>query len=381
MRSGVGRREFLHALALGLGASAVATLRPRYGGAATPAPDPLGRARAILRSVILTHAKTKDDPLLLMHGIRAMGKGFSVGGVPAVDYLCSQCLEEEVVNGKAYLRMPIAYEGHTNAFLSEAILDAGVGSDYAFVRNGREHTIGDLVAGAKALFAFEPASFDRNDLAWSLTAFAHSTAPRQDRWVNAYGAAIRFADVIEFGQATLERATSRLQAAMRRGERTTDTTTEVDGIRNFACAGTHLIYGLASCLQFGHTQHGLPERMQRQFDLLVWRLDADSVLIDRYFEQAGGRDPEHIVRLYRWEARLKFLGHAVEVISYARQCHLFDPTSAQQAAIGRAHQELASVVEAIGRAGVGAFGGDEELLRTLVSDACHAYRGLAMSSG
>jgi hypothetical protein len=173
------------------------------------APDQLTRARQILERQILKYAKAKDNPWLLIHGIRAMGPGFSLDESSALDYLCSHYLQEKSVNGAAYLYMPLDDEGHPNCFLSEAVLDAGVALNYAFDRSGRSYTIADVVAGAKAMFAFDPATFVPNDLAWSLIVFAHATDPHDDGWVNAYGKGVHFADVVEFAMITLEGATGR----------------------------------------------------------------------------------------------------------------------------------------------------------------------------
>jgi hypothetical protein len=377
MQQAASRREFMRMTVAGFGFTAWRTLGLHQVEAlAATATDPLTRARVVLKTMILQHAKAKDDPWLLIHGIRAMGKGFSIGDGSALEHLCSQYLRVKLVNGKPYLYMPIDDEGHANAFLSEAVLDAGVTPNYPFRWNGRRYTVGDLVAAAKALFTFDPASFDRDALAWSLVVFAYTTPPKQDRWVNAYGKPIHFSEVVEFGMVTLEEATGQLRAAMRGG-----TMAIGDAIHTFACAGTHLIYGLATCIRFGYKQRALPERMKTQFDLLVWRLESDSRLIDRYYQQAAGQYPAGLTSIYHWDAKLKFLGHSFEIINYGRLFGLFYPKPAQEEAIGHARQELIDVIGTIGREGIGKYAGDKELFKLLLGDACHAYHGLTMARG
>jgi hypothetical protein len=378
MQRSESRRQFLRLSVAGLGwlaleASGVQRLAAL---AATPEHDPVTRARTILKTMILEHARTRDDPWLLIHGIRALGKGFWLGDGTALEHLCSRYLQEKSVNDKAYLFMPREAEGHPNAFLTEAVLEAGVTADYEFRRNGRRYTIGDVVAGAKALFEFDPASFNPDELGWSLAAFAHVTRPGTDRWVNAYGQPIRFAEVVEFGMTTLEDATRQLRVVSARDP--TANEIEVDRIHEFACAGTHLINGLATCWRFGHTQHALPERMKVQLDLLVRRLAADPRLIDRFYQEAAAHNPPELTRMYRLDARLKFLGHAGEVLNTARRHRLFAPLPAQKASTTHARQELCAVVEAIGREDLAQFGTDPTLLKTLVGDACHAYHALTM---
>jgi hypothetical protein len=382
MQQATTRREFLAITAAGLASTASRAwgFTP-VAPFATVTPDPLRRAREILRRTILEHAKAKHNPLLLLHGVRAMGPDFSVGDIPAVQYLCSHYLQEKSVNGKAYLYMPVEHEGHTNAFLSEAILDVGIRPSYRFRWNGRRYTVADLISSAKARFVFDPGSIDRNDLAWSLLAFAHTTSPRRDSWTNALGTSIRFSEVVEYGLGILEKESLKLEASMLDGSNGDEVANETGGIRNFACAGTHLIYGLATCLRLGHTQHQLPERMKTQFDVLVWRLGADSRLVDQYYQELAGEHPPYLTNMYLWDAKLKFLGHAFEVINSARRFHLFDPTPTQEEAIARAQQELCNVIAAIGREGVGKYRGDKELFDLLVGDACHAYHGLRMVRG
>jgi hypothetical protein len=311
-----------------------------------------------------------------MHGIRAMGRGFSLNDASALEYLCSHYLQEKSVNGTTYLFMPIEDEGHPNCFLSEAVLDAGVPLNFAFQREGRWYTIADVVAGAKAMFIFDPATFVANDVAWSLAVFAQTTSPQEDSWINADSKPVHFSDVVEFALVSLERATERLMDAMHsksteRGE---------DGIDGFFCAGTHLIYGLTACLRFGHNQRLLTERMKPQFDLLVWRLGVDERLIDRYYDQIAEQYPPELTRIYRLDTKLKFLGHAFEIINYAGHFHLFQPSPAQEQLIRLAQQRLVGVIEDIEREDIGNYIEDKMLFNLLVGDACHAYRGLTMGS-
>lgn len=372
------RREFLNGLLAGMGVVALRGLVPvEVQAQATRVPDRLTRAQKTLETIILNHARAKDNPWLVIHGIRAMGKGLSIDGAPAVEYLCRHALREKSVNGKSYLHMPIDDEGHTNAFLSEGALDAGVQASYAFERNGRRQTIRDLVAGARALFSFDPASFNSNDLAWSLIAFAHTTDPRKGTWVNAYGQTVRFSDVVEFGMTTLEASTRGLRVTMDQGK----TLTHKDEIHEFTCGGTHLIYGLVSCVRFGFRDKGLADRMKAQFDLLLWRLSAEIDLIDSFYKKSAGASPEDLKRIYLLDAKMKFLGHAFEIINYARLFGLFSVSPAQRRAIDRAEESLVGVIEAIGPEGARPLAKHKRMVNLLVGDACHAYHGIHMVKG
>lgn len=370
------RRAFLRMGLAGLGLLAL-----RLPSLAATAREGLARTREVLEAIIREHA-AKDDPWLLMHGIRAMGKDFRFADEPAVAYLCRRYLQETTIDGKSYLHMPTAHEGHTNAFLGEAVLDSGVDASYAFRFNDRDYTVADLIQGAKALFNLDTASissrsvtFNPDDLAFSLIAFAYSTDPAQDEWTNGYGKAVRFSAVVEFGLETLENANKLFEASMRKGV----LADAPDRIYDFTCGGTHLIYGLSTCLRFGHARQVLAERMKTQFDILVWRLKSDSRLTDHYYTEAAAQHPPEVVRMYYLDARLKSLGHALEVLNHARHFNLFVPTSAQDDDISRAHELLLEVVEAIGSDGPKTVD-DPSLYKLLIGDACHAYRGVTMAT-
>src|SRR6476620_3092529 len=96
--------------------------------------------------------------------------------------------------------------------ISSSILDAGLPLDYGFQFNGEKHFVSDLVASARALFRFRPSSSDTDssvadNLAWTLTVFAHVTSPGDDAWTNARGDQVRFDIVIDSAMAILDRAT------------------------------------------------------------------------------------------------------------------------------------------------------------------------------
>ena len=237
------------------------------------------------------------------------------------------------------------------------------------------------IAGAKALFDFDAGAsqravtFNPDALAFSLTAFAYSTDPAHDEWTNAQGKAIRLSAVAEFGLETLENANKLFEDSMRKGVLAEGP----DRVHEFTCGGMHLIYGLSTCLRFGHARAALTERMKTQFDILVWRLKSDLRLTDRYYDALAGQYPADVVLMHYLDAKLKFLGHALEVLNHARRFNLFVPTAAQEDEIDRAHKELFGVVEAIGTDGPKTVS-DRTLFKFLVGDACHAYRGLTMAS-
>jgi hypothetical protein len=201
------RREFLQAATAWAGGVVLGGALPSAtaeGSSQVAVPATTVGARPILKGLIEEYARLEDDPWVLTHGVRAVGRDFTIKGDSAVDFLCTRFLQRIQVAGKDYLSMPMPYQGrHTNAFL-KTLLEAGVSLDHAFTLDGKRYTIGHLVDAAKALFRFDPQSIDPDDLAWSLIALSRVISPSHDTWVNAYGQQVRLSDVIRIGFDTLD---------------------------------------------------------------------------------------------------------------------------------------------------------------------------------
>jgi hypothetical protein len=379
------RREFLQAASILAGGLALSGALPTAAiGAqsAVPVPTVLDDTQTILARLITRHAQLQDDPWVMMHGVRAMGPGFTVGNERAVDLLCSRFLKKRQVAGKDYLYMPVEHEGHANACL-KTLLEAGVPLSYAFTLDGRRYTVGDLVNSAKALFVFDPRTVDRDELAWTLIALSLQTVPSRDTWTNAWGQRIRLADVVRFGLDTLDETTRQFRQAKARGVMPTDK----DAIMGFTCGGTHLVYSLASCVANGHGGEEARARLQAYLDLHIWRLQADGYLMDRFYRQAApAKDAppalQKLAALYYHDATLKFYGHSFEILSYARHHRLMASASAEARAIEQGARTLHEAVKAI--EGVDFFEfrqTNRRLFHHLVGDSCHAYHGIRMTPG
>jgi len=318
----------------------------------------------------------------MMHGVRAMGPGFTVKSERAVDLLCSRFLKTQRVVGKEYLYMPVEHEGHPNACL-KTLLEVGVPLSHSFTLDGRRYTVGDLANSAKALFAFDPKTIDRDNLAWTLIAFSLQIAPSQDTWTNAWGQQIRLADVVRFGLDTLDETTRQFRHAKAQGVMPT----EKDTIMGFTCGGTHLAYSLVSCVANGHGGDEARARLRDYLDLHIWRLQADGYLMDRFYRQAAPPQiaplaSQKLAALYYHDARLKFYGHSFEIISYARRHGLLTPTPAQTGTIDQGARTLHEAVKAIeGTDLLEIRQTNLRLFRHLVGDSCHAYHGIRMTPG
>jgi hypothetical protein len=382
---GVTRREVLTWALLGAGALAlepVGSLAAESPASRRGTGPSLAQAEGALRDLVSRHAAAADNPWAMMHGIRALGNRFSVAGGSAVEYLSSRELREKELAGQKYLYMPREVEGHENTFL-KTLLEAGVELSTPITAAGRRHTVADLVESAKKLFSFDPAlspvDNSRDELAWSIIAFSITTKPGQDDWKNAEGQEIRFRDVVEAGFASAESASADFLAAKKRGVMPV----WKDRISNFTCGGTHLIYSLAVAVRYGHLGKRGRERLAEQLSLLIWRLKADLVLLEQYYTKVA-RVPSKTQawRPYELDSRLKFLGHAFEILSYVRLQGLYVLTPEQEQQAKAAKQTLAETILEVKNLNLIAFKKtNRKLFDLLIGDACHAYHGIHMAAG
>ncbi len=383
---GVTRRDLLRYAALGGGAllagplAVLAAAEP--GTAGHTQESSLPKAKQAMRNVIRRYASATDDPWAMMHGVRAFGKGFMLDEGPAVDYLCSHFLKTQTARGRSYLVTVRSADGHFNALL-KTLLEAGVGLDHPFVVQGRRQTVSDLVSSGKALFTFDPTLSPlhgtRDEAAWSVIALSITTAPDKAIWKNAAGQEIRLHDVIASLFTAVEQGSAEYATAMQQGIMPSQRAP----ITRFTCGGTHVIYSLAVAVRYGHLGEEGRRRLARILDMLIWRMKADTYLADQHYQAMTKTDtPAGMAHLYHLDTRLKFLGHAMEIIQYVRMFGLYTPTVAQEAEIRAATEMLAAAILEVSRADIASFRREDPRLSTLlIGDVSHAYHGLTMAKG
>jgi hypothetical protein len=351
------RRTFLK-LALGAGLAPAVT-------SAREAPRDLDQG---VRQFIEQYAVTSDDPWALVHAIRGIGRGCRINGENAAAYVLRTCVRTQEVNNRRYLYIPASIEVHSNMFL-KTFLEAGVPASETFVCDGRGCHLQDLSEGAKALFRFDPRTFDRNDLAWSLIAFAELEA---HTWENAYGERIQLQEVVRFGLQVLEEATQGLKPYCTAGL----PLPRKMPIHGLTCGGTHLCYSLLVATKHGFLQAARGDILQEQLQMLVYRLQADPDLIDRYY-RAIPAAPD--ADLFRAGAKLKILGHALECLGYAQAHGLWQPSPLARRQIEQAVQAVRGLLSYVLTLDLAAIRRRQAHLgQQVVGDTCHAFRGLSL---
>ena len=282
-----------------------------------------------VRRFIERYAITSDDPWALVHAIRGIGKGCRIKGESAAVYVLRTCVRTREVNQRRYPYIPTNIEVHSNMFL-KTFLEAGVPPTETFSLEGRVLQLKDLGEGAKALFRFDPQTVDRNDLAWSLIAFAELHA---QEWENAYGQRVQLKEVATFGLQVLQDATQELKPYMVAHL----PLPKKMPIHSYTCGGTHLCYSLLVASNYGLLPAAAGDMLQEQLHMLLYRLQADPDLIDRYYRDIASAPG---VDLFRAGAKLKVLGHLMECLGYAQAHGLLQPSPVERTQIDKARQEV-----------------------------------------
>jgi hypothetical protein len=310
---------------------------------------------------------------MVAHGVRAMGRGFTLAtGRRAVDYLLETVLVGVPANGKTVLGFPSDVEGHPNMFL-KTMLEAGVPLDYAFTHQGRRRTLRDVVEGARGLLRPTLIASKPNALPWSLIALTRTTPVMRRQWTNAWAEPVDLDALVENALRLLEQASLPVAEAMRDGR----PETRQAPVHGFTCGGGHMIYALLTAIHAGYTGNDRVRRMQRQVDLLVWRLSADLDLIERFYRARGSSAGDF---WYELDAKLKLLGHAQECLAFAELYKAARLTSAQRTQWQAATTTLRRLLVDLEARNLGeAKMMDRELYRQLVGDTCHARHGLTLS--
>jgi hypothetical protein len=355
--------------ALGGGLAAAGAWALGLPGAAYPA------RQELTVPIILAHARRPNDPWSIVHGIRAMGRDFTIErGAPAVSFVLSEHLEERVVNGTRYLAFPRKTERHENQFL-KTFLEAGVSLDFPFTYKGRRRSLQDVADGARGLFRFSERT-DRDTIAWSLIALSATSPAARGAWTNAWGERVELARVVQAGFETMERASRPIQeardAAMPLEERAP--------IHAFTCGGTHLLYSLLAATSTGYRVPRHRERLDRLMDLLVYRLRGDLHLLERFYGPKLSTVPG--MGWFLLDGQVKFLGHALECLGYAERHALYSVPARETDRYEEARAALNRAIGTLAKLDLNAVrAGNVELYQQLVGDVCHAHHGLQLVSG
>ena len=373
---GLTRRRFL-ACAAALAATAGTPSGLRAGpspgtkkasGHAAGTSESLALARDDLRRLVTGRALVVDDPWVLMHVLLALGADARHGDEPVLDTVVREWVEPVTAAGKTYQAFPLKVEAHPNHFLG-VMYETGVSPDRRFATGSGAVTRAELYASAKALFS--PA-FPGGELSWTVGVFTASMPPDDDRFENAQRQSFTVSALVEVLAQATEAAYRDTVAAMRGAK-----PYGRSALQALPCNGTHVLGGLLDALRNGYRAQGLRERTTELMRAALFRLGAETALIDQVIGQSRGPQAQ----LNADAAKLQFLGHSLESLGFARRHALYTPTAAELAQVRTAEGELAAVVRRL------VATHDLDALQrqvpraywVVLGDACHALHALESS--
>jgi hypothetical protein len=341
--------------------------------AVKPAPDALAGTRTQVERECRDHASSPKSGWALAHGITAFGADFKASdGRLAVDAIAHDFAHlgadgawrfEPFVAGE-----PV--EPHLHLIAKTLVL-AGVPLDRPLAHEPKPFVLQDLVDAARKGFATPRTSSDWAASAWTLDLLAHVPTPDPTQ--------IHAQSLAALDQ--LEQDTAFLGAAMDAGRPMVKKAHQ--GIWSHPCGGFHFVQAVLTSLRAPDDQKALRARIDRQIDILFYRLLAETRVYAEALEQAP---PELKIRILL--QRLKFHGHWLETVGRLRSEGVLVPTPDQgkQVALGRVL--LSRAVDEL--AAAGGFGAKlqaewaakpetKQLALDLAGDACHAFNGLRLT--
>jgi len=358
----------------------------------------LRRVRGVLRDVVQDHGREPDNPWAIGHAILALGPKLALtNGKPAIDWLFSEYAEVVTLEQTELVTFPakrgdILVEPHTDLVL-KALTEVGVPPDRAITVQGKPFTVADLYRHSLArawvrgtVTGFHNASYD--DTPWALQGLSSWAAP-ETVWLSR---ADRRMTMDSFSNAVLEQLegeTAGLQRAKEEGKSVQKDTRR--GVFRYICGGQHLLQGVVHAVGRGFGPDDGAQRVCKQLDLLLWRVDLELDAVDPSI--ASG---ERAMRVLLLEQRMKFLGHTLETVYKISATGVCPLTEAHQTELERVAVELARTVKALEDLGVFADlqavrtdpklaeirrGGGEQVYLDFIGDSAHAVRGIDLALG
>lgn len=330
----------------------------------------LDTTRKQLRSIIVERALIVDDPWVLMHAVLPLGREARHGDERVLDLVMRSWMEPVRRGEERYAAFPLGVEAHPNHFL-EIMYAVAVPADRAFASPLGTTTRAQLYAGARALFSPAIAG---SELSWTVSVFSAQMPPDEDSFSNADGRTFRVSAIVEAAAQAAEQGYAETLAAMR-GEKPYGRS----ALQQFPCNGTHAVQGVLEAVVHGYHGRELRARVQKLLLASVYRLTAETALIDTHLGGAGNP----LAALNADAAKLQIIGHTLGNLATARRHGIYTPTAAGERAIAAAHGELAAIsgrlvdehdLDQLGHQVPRAYA-------VLLGDVCHALHAIDASDG
>jgi hypothetical protein len=370
------RRRFLH-LCAGAALAFPGLARRALAAASAPAAPkpslvfpPCADGLEIARTHILTYCATLSFPSGALHAIRAFGRETPLGPGDPFRLVLENFAQETAAGDKLCLQVPVEKEGHRNLMLMN-LLEKGCEPELEFTVQGRRYQFRDFIDSARMLATY-PGTLPIDEHSWTLIALAPLTPPQQPRWKNAFGDTVDLQQMIDDSSDALWRATERIRTA---------DLTQPDPPRDcpvlaYACGGMHLLAALAVPLASGYATPERRRKFAAHMQTAMRRLQYDEQVIasvERQNVQLAG--PE-AARAVAFDARVKFLGHLLEVVRYTDLHGLYEFSPAERQAVRDAAGRLCAVLVGSRDMKFERYKRDRFHYESMTTGICHAYNAL-----
>ncbi|RME04304.1 MAG: hypothetical protein D6805_03475 [Planctomycetota bacterium] len=214
----------------------------------------------------------------------------------------------------------------------------------------------------------------KNDFAWSLQAFSQMG---KKRWKNLYGEEVHLDKLAQVALQWLEQLTQPVKMAQR--QRKLYPKSE---IHRWYCGGFHLFQGVLAAWKYG-TLPAKKKRLETIVHAFFYRLQNEEKLY-RYLLQQHYTKKSSGYFLSLYLALLKFYGHCLESLFWAKEWAIWNPTQNELQQIQTAKQKLTQVVEMFWKQKVypnlewWCQNKGKRFYRDLLNDSCHALQALRL---
>lgn len=343
---------------------------------ATPSSlDPECReALGVARTVIREHCTNLDLPNAAIHGVRALGRDLALAGGDTFRVVLERYTQERYVEGRVVLEVPVRSEGHRHAML-KTLVEKQCDLDFAFEHEGRPYRFRDYVESARLTTTFD-ATEPLDELSWSIIALARVTPADRTAWTNLHGHRVDLDAIVERTSSVYWDETQLVREVDLDAAEVPRTCAAFGRV----CGGLHMLYAFAVALSCGHTNPQRRSAYARHMQTLVRRFRYDLRVIEQVERLNASRVGVARAALTAFDARLKFLGHAFEIVGITRQFELHAFTENESAQLEDGRRALCRLLAASAAVDWPAIRADQQLYDSVVGGLCHAYNGLLMSA-
>jgi len=329
----------------------------------------------VARRQILQYCAHLDFPNGAIHAVRALGRDTPLGSGDPYRVLLEAFTVERVVGQRPLLEVPVRYEGHPNAML-KTLIEKKCESDLEFTVQGRTYHFRDLVESARLLVAY-PGTLPIDEHSWTIIAMAQLLPVGHGTWSNVAGERVDLGQMIDDTSAALLQDTELIRHV---DLENLDPPRDCP-IYGRVCGGLHMLYALAVAMAHGWSTPARRKKFALHMRTAIRRLSYDENVIDSVEKQNVKLAGADAARAVAYDARVKLLGHLLEVFGVVDRSRSYVFSAAERRAIDAARERLCATLAAGRDLPFERFKNNAVLYDSATTGICHAYNGLQLSPG